>query len=757
MPEIVRDKETDKGWVHMDAASEGGELPYEHPVEHLLDLMKQVDLLIHREVLRSRQYRDPVNEWGRFAAITEGEAEALLRAGPGSGSSAESPIEDRGFREQLDGLNETLQRRVAEALKAGLSLPLLELSRTFALSSLELDALVVCLAPELDPRYERLYGYLQDGMARRRPSVGLVLSLCCHTVAERLRARSLFSPAAPLLRYQIVQLVDENPGGVPLLSRNVKIADPIVSFLLGEKGFDPRIQDALTLRPAGDRVHSGASARRELVERLIRLAEGCLDDQASGKKPVFYLYGRSGTGRKTVARMVGSHFGLPLLVVDAEQLAASATGFEEGLFLCFREGLLRPAVLYLRHLDRVLGQDHSVVRLKMLARCIGEMGVITFLEGEQPWQWTGLLDQYHFLSITLRLPDYAEQITVWRKLLKGTGGIAENDLVALASKYRFSPKQIEKALMKARRAAALRGENGAVTLEDVYEGCREQQGLGLGTLARRITPKYTWDDLVLPLDQKNQLLEICNHVKYCHTVYGQWGFERKLSLGRGLNMLFSGPPGTGKTMAAEVIGGDLYLDLYKIDLSQILSKYIGETEKHLDQIFREAQASHAILFFDEADALFGKRSEVKDAHDRYANIEIGYLLQKVEEHEGVVILATNLRHNLDEAFVRRMHFVLEFPLPDEEHRCRIWQKAFPKEVPLEGKIDLRFLARQFKLAGGHIKNIALASAFMAAADGASITMAHLIRATKREYQKLGWLCSKADFGPYHELVKERNG
>ncbi|UCC16079.1 MAG: ATP-binding protein, partial [Dehalococcoidales bacterium] len=228
---------------------------------------------------------------------------------------------------------------------------------------------------------------------------------------------------------------------------------------------------------------------------------------------------------------------------------------------------------------------------------------------------------------------------------------------------------------------------------------------------------------------------------------------KKLSLGKGLHVLFSGPSGTGKTMAAEILAHELQLDLYKIDLSQIVSKYIGETEKNLERIFKEGQTSNAILFFDEADAIFGKRSEVKDAHDRYANIEIAYLLQKMDEYEGMVILATNLRNNIDDAFSRRMHFTLEFPIPDESDRNRIWNSIFPPEAPLDDNLDFVFIARQFRITGGNIKNIALGAAFLAAQNGNIINMNNVIRAIKREYQKMGKLCTEDEFAEYIDLVK----
>jgi SpoVK/Ycf46/Vps4 family AAA+-type ATPase len=250
-----------------------------------------------------------------------------------------------------------------------------------------------------------------------------------------------------------------------------------------------------------------------------------------------------------------------------------------------------------------------------------------------------------------------------------------------------------------------------------------------------------------------QLREICNHVKHRARVYDEWGFDRKLSLGKGLNALFAGPSGTGKTMAAEIMANELGLDLYKIDLSTVVSKYIGETEKNLSRIFAEAETSNAILFFDEADALFGKRSEVRDSHDRYANIEISYLLQRMEEYEGITILATNLRKNMDEAFVRRMQFAVEFPLPNENDRRRIWEGIWPDDTPRSPNLDLASMARRFELPGGNIRNIALAAAFMAANDGRVVNMTHLIHATRREYQKMGKVIAEREFGQYAEHTR----
>jgi SpoVK/Ycf46/Vps4 family AAA+-type ATPase len=282
------------------------------------------------------------------------------------------------------------------------------------------------------------------------------------------------------------------------------------------------------------------------------------------------------------------------------------------------------------------------------------------------------------------------------------------------------------------------------TATDLFAAARAQSGAALGALARKIVPRYAWDDFVLPPDRLAQLRELSAVVRHRSLVYDEWGFERRLSLGKGLNVLFAGPSGTGKTMAAEIIAGELGLDLYAIDLAGVVSKYIGETEKNLSRIFAAAETANAILFFDEADALFGKRTEVRDSHDRYANVEISYLLQRLEEHDGIVILATNLRKNMDEAFVRRLHATIEFPFPDEQHRRRIWETIWPRETPRAEDLDFGVLARRFELAGGSIRNIALAAAFLAADDGRLVTSEHVLRATRRELQKIGKVLTESE-------------
>jgi hypothetical protein len=274
----------------------------------------------------------------------------------------------------------------------------------------------------------------------------------------------------------------------------------------------------------------------------------------------------------------------------------------------------------------------------------------------------------------------------------------------------------------------------------------------LGRAVRRIVPRYTWRDIVLPDDVVASLRELCDQATHQHTVMVHWGFDRKVRDGRNLTALFSGPPGTGKTMAAEVVARELGVDLYAIDLSQVLSKYIGETEKNLAGVFDHAERAGGVLFFDEADALFGKRSEVRDSHDRYANVEVSYLLQRMEDYAGVAILATNLHRHMDAAFVRRLKCSIEFPFPDAAVRRDIWRAHFPPSAPLAEDVDVPFLAERFALAGGSIRNVAVNAAFLAASAGGPIGMTHVVRAVRREYQKMGRPCTAEEFGPYHSLL-----
>jgi len=390
---------------------------------------------------------------------------------------------------------------------------------------------------------------------------------------------------------------------------------------------------------------------------------------------------------------------------------------------------------------------------------------LLFLLAEKQLKLAAQMRERWVIDLQLDVPESESRELLWKGLAAESGIAGQVDWRLISDKFRFTPGQIGRAFALAQGFTEWNGasgedggeatnhpENRSINLQSLYKACYMQAQHGLEKKAARIQPKYEWDDIILPDEQKEQLRNACNQMKYRSIVYGQWGFERKLAYGKGLSMLFAGPPGTGKTMSAQAVAKELQLELYKIDLSQIISKYIGETEKNLHEIFHEARLSNAILFFDETDALFGKRSEVKDSHDKYANIETAYLLQKMEEYEGISVLATNLLGNIDEAFIRRINYIIKFPFPDAAYRESIWRSMFPKEAPLDEDVDFKLIAEKFHIAGGSIKNIALSAAFLAAETGSAIGMRHLLQAVKHELGKTGKLLTKDELDIFREVM-----
>ncbi|HEU4322064.1 MAG TPA: AAA family ATPase [Roseiflexaceae bacterium] len=627
--------------------------------------------------------------------------------------------------------------------------PLGRLAQLFGLSPFECDVLLLALAPEIDLRYERIYGYIQDDVTKRRPGVDLTLRLLCTDQQAALAARAAFAPDAPLLRQRLLSLQDDGQRAPSLLMRSIKLDDRIVDELLGLPSIDTSlVPGAVVARPARrlDTIVLPDQLRSQLRRALT-----------DPRGLVLALQGGYGSGRRAITEALCADAGLPLLSVALDQLVERSGDPADLARRATREARLRGAVILWQAADRVL-HDHELRdwRAAVLG-ALDEHAGCSFLAIEQPWEARGALRTARYLRIELPELSFSGREQIWRQQL-GAACPDSDTLETLASTFRLSGGQIRDAAAMARTLADWRNEGtSSLGRHDLYVACHAQSSGKLDALAHKIRTTYSWDDIVLPPDQLAMLREICVQMRHRRTVLEHWGFDRRLAMGKGINALVAGPSGTGKTMAAEIIAAELGLELYKVDLSTMVSKYIGETEKNLDKIFSAARESNAVLFFDEADAVFGKRSEVKDAHDRYANIEVGYLLQKMEEYDGVVILATNLRNNIDNAFIRRLHAAIDFPFPEEPDRLRIWQKVFPADAPLDSDIDLVFLARQFKLAGGNIRNVALLAAFLAAEDGASISMRHVVRATRREYQKLGKLITEADFGPYIALVGRPSG
>lgn len=710
---------------------------YTNDHEHIRDELRRLDLRIRLRTatlpLLNAAY--PADQVDRAAYISPAEVTWLLT----TAAPADSPV-DRdvaAIEQALAHLSADIDERVAASRCHGVALRLPRIAELFGLSTFETQALVVCLAPELRAKYDRLYAYLQDDITRKRPSLDLILALVCDSEAQRWTMQATVCGAGPLLRWRLVHTVPDphSPSGSSALAQFLRLDPRICRFLLGDDRIDADLERAARLcrPPAAAHMVDGAAAA--MLGRLI--ATG----MHTAGPTICYLHGPADAGLSALALTVCAEHGLTAVMLDVAELSTFAADDAADLLRsAYRESALQGGVVYLERADTLLAEPLGATA-RALRRITAEVSGPVLLGGEQPWTAPDLLAGGHFHTIEVPAPDLTRRTAMWRHHLQTHAPKVTAHAEELAARFTLGEDRIEQAIRGAQQHRARRSPGTPPSVEDLAAACRDQADRNLGGLAAKIEPRYAWRDLVLPPAKVTQLQEICDQVSNHHLVYDAWGFGRKLAHGRGLSVLFAGPPGTGKTMAAEVIAREVGLRLLKVDLSAVVSKYIGETEKNLARIFDAAQAAGAILFFDEADALFGRRTEVSDAHDRYANIETSYLLQKMDEYEGLVLLASNLRANLDDAFTRRIRYVVEFPFPATEYRQRIWETHFPAEAPVAADIDFAALARDFEVAGGSIKNIVINAAFLAAADGHRVGMPHILSGTRREFEKLGKLWS----------------
>lgn len=721
--------------------------------------------MIQREIykLRSSRAQDQLDGYNGFV-ISEKEINDILQENQKKANADDEVCDDieiKRFNISFAELENRINERKTASINAGIYLPLVWLAKIFQLTPFEIDCILICLAPEIDRRYERLYGYLQNDITQKYPTMDMIKSLCCLSEEEKQRIRSYFLPQSRLIKYRLIAISNDHLEKMPLISCPLKLDSRIINFIHDINLLDARLEDSATILRCQKRLMDVdlSHEQQEKIYNFITLFKKVQWSENVMELNTCAFIGKNHFLKKLTAEAICEALDINLLIYDLDKAIISNFSLNESFALLFREAYLQGAAIYIEKYDQLLQQNDKCAHAKnTLAQIRQQFACLVFLSIESHWLPLGLDDQFDIISFEFSMPSFASRKKIWESQLQSLSltscGINTD---VLANTFRFTGDQIRNSICAAKNMALLKKRNPQdVSMLDFYRACRAQSNQKLTELSLKITPLYNWDDIVLPHDTIAQLREVCNQVRSRNIVYSDWGFDKKLSYGKGLNILFTGPSGTGKTMATEIIARELSIDLYKIDLSSVVSKYIGETEKNLNRIFAEAEQSNAILFFDEADALFGKRSEVRDSHDRYANIEINYLLQKMEEHEGIVILASNLRQNIDEAFIRRMQIVVEFPFPDESHRHRIWQHVFPSDAPLSKKNDFNFLAKNLQLSGGNIKNIALCAAFLAAENSGVIDMHHIILATRREFQKIGKLCGKAEFGPYYEFIREKN-
>nr|MBA3395872.1 ATP-binding protein [Deltaproteobacteria bacterium] len=533
-----------------------------------------------------------------------------------------------------------------------------------------------------------------------------------------------------LFRHRLAEL---GSAELPLLARPVRVARRVLELALGRVRLDVDVARIATLvndPPAGEHLLVEPGTRALVLDAVRRQSDTLSASYVWA--PIPWIVGPPGSGRVSLALAAAHHAGKKALIVRTQALPRVPEEIVRALQAALREALLFDAALVIRDLDVLTGDvERSIPDLiphaaAVLANHTGPV-IITAVRA----LWPAGNDR-PIVVAELPVPNEADRITLWERTLGPFDAALARDA---ASRYRITGGVIEKAAASARSHAAGRGT--PVELADLRAGVRAQLEPDLITLARRIEWQQTWDDLVLPDDVVDELYQMLGRVKHRRTVLDDWGFGRKVAKGVGISALFSGAPGTGKTMVAGLIARELQLDLYQIDVSRMVSKWVGETEKNLGRLFDAAAAGHAVLLFDEADSLFAKRTAVTSSNDRYANLEVNYLLQRMEAFEGITILTTNLETSIDEAFRRRLAFRIQFPVPEIEERKQLWQAMLPAEARIERGIDFTGLAERFAMSGGYIRNAVIRAAYLAADDGGVITTRHLQRAAALEYTAMG--------------------
>jgi hypothetical protein len=627
------------------------------------------------------------------------------------------------------------------AERDGADLRLRRLARNFHLDEIDIELLLIAMAPDVDVRFERLYGYLQDDVSRRRASIGLGLELC-GLPSSGAYARSRLAAGAPLVDEYLVQ-VEEHER--PVLTRPLRVPDRVAAHLLGSDIVDPVVA-ALAYQCEHAMPEQAATLVRWMRDSQIpsphresQIPSPSGGGQGGGSR-LAYIRERPGASGAALASTAFAQLGRATLALDLERLRPE-DDVSLVAALSAREAGLTGAGIVAGPVEVLIARGLPAVR------AFSEMPALVVLVGARSWD-PGWARDVPFVC-EAPIPDALQRAELWRRNLNGDTppGL---DLAGTMAQFRLTAEQVHRAARAARMEAHAR--EVPLDEEELKAGARAQNAAGLERLARRIQPAVGFADLVLPPDTMAQLKELLTRARYREQVLDVWKMGGPSARRRGLTALFAGPSGTGKTMAAEVLASELGLDLYTVDLATVVDKYVGETEKNLDRIFAEAERINGVILFDEADALFGKRSEVSDAHDRYANVEVAYLLQRMELFDGIAILATNLRANLDEAFTRRLDSLVDFPEPEAEYRRRLWERSLGTTMPRAADLDLAFLAESFKLSGGAIRNIAVAAAYAAAEANRPLDMGDLVRATQREYMKLGRMVVESEFGPYYQFL-----
>lgn len=715
-----------------------GNRPYESMWEYYEEYTDLINLMLLHNLTGDEGRR------GRSAGAESGED--FLRMLMKTSVIYEGGVAEDDFALELEECLGYLDRRRNLSVDSDVFLPDVYLKSAFKLSNFEIQCIMLAFLTGFDPKHEKVYTLVNDNTSRKFPTAETALELFRGKGRKAYEYLEVFGPEAslPSLFFE-----KNSYAGMPVLTFPLILQERVVHFLTDpfSKRFDKDMPWKL-LEPDTDLDEMVIN--REYPDKLASLMDAAYGTPA-GDLLLINLCGARGSGRKTLFRHFCRRRSSMCIIVDCAILMNNKAKLEEDLLFICREAIFRRAFLCLDGMDKLLESEDGVSISIRIFKTVSKLIRFLFITSLKEPGNRYVPDGVKLMTINIPEADEASRVILWKhgtrfKRLEGT-----IDIYQLASRFKFTPGQIARSIQTASDEVEMGGW-GKITAEILYSCCYRQVVHNLSENAARVAAAYTWDDIVLPDHEVAELKNACNHVKYNHKVLYEWGFEKKLPYGRGMAVLFAGPPGTGKTMSAQVIAGELHMEIYKIQLSKIISKYIGETEKNLKAIFDEAKKSSVILFFDETEALFSKRTEVKDSHDRYANIEVAYLLQQMEEYEGITIMATNHLEYIDEAFMRRINYIIHFPFPDVEVRRSIWKKMFPQDTPLCKDIDFDFLASKFELTGGHIKNIVLSAAYMAAAENSSVSMKHLVRSSIHELKKNKQLVLRKNLEEYADLM-----
>ena len=689
---------------------------YDHPAEHLLDELTWVRALV-RSFLATAGRLPDADARGMIQsfAMTAEEARRLL----------DEPEQQVRVKGEPDVIRQRIDDRIVATRRGGGRLPIADLIEAFDLDDLARQLLILALASEVDKDIRRLYQFAWNDLSRSWPTMEFLLGLLQPSALGRLVNAPAFFRDSPLLGHRLAEIAVSEQPTEPFLAREVRLAPSVVAWAIGGGDLDPALVLCARLRDK-ESIEALVLDKKIALPLLMSLGQA-----ATPNSPTTVIVGPSGTGKTTIAR---TQLGR-VLEVDAGALVRNLNGVERRIELLRRDALLMRAPLIVDLADAE-SDPNLTGAYRRLAQVIDEhpLGAVVTARDEASW-FVSLLEQAVVHHVPL--PTKRERVRLWRRGFSNAGVKANPVVLEGAVRYPLSGGAISRAV-QATLAQVRQGDSfRPVQIEDIQDACRAQLTPRLSGVASRIVTTFTWDDLILPDDSRDSLQELVAYWKNRRKVYEEWGYGRLLPYGRGLSALFAGPPGTGKTMAAGIVAGELGMEVFRVDLSRTVSKYIGETEKNLGKIFDEAAKSQSILLFDEADSLFAKRTGVKSSVDRYANLEVNYLLQRMEDFDGVTILTTNLEGSIDDAFRRRIRFRVPFPAPDLKTRTELWRRMVPPGAEVRGELFFELLAEDYDLSGGHIKNAALRAAFFAAERDCGIGMIDLRRAARLECEKLG--------------------